>query len=275
MNMQEVPGAMLAEGGLSQKVAIVTGGGSGLGREMAVEFARLGARVVVAGRREANLQQTVAMIAEAGGEALAVPTDVRQPDQVEHLVGRTVQRFGRVDILVNNAAGNFVCPAEELSANGWRSVVGIVLDGTFYCSQAVGKQMIRQGEGGTILNIIATYAWTGSPGVVHSASAKAGVLAMTRTLAVEWAKHGIRVNAIAPGPIDGTGAGPQLWPTEEARAAVLEGVPLGRFGTAEELAWAASYLVSDYAGYISGECLTMDGAMWLQKMRFKERTPRG
>lgn len=265
---------MLHEGSLVGKVALVTGGGTGLGKAMAIEFARLGAKVVVASRKRENLEATVAEIAAAGGEALAVTLDVRQPEQVQAAIEATVQRFGKLEILVNNAAGNFVCPAEELSANGWRAVVGIVLDGTFFCSQAFCKQVMRQGGGGSIINIIATYAWHGSPGVVHSASAKAGVLAMTQTLAVEWAKYGIRVNAIAPGPIDGTGAGPQLWPTPEARQAVLEGIPVGRFGTAAEIAWAAAYLASDYAGFISGDCLTLDGAAWLNRSRFKQSTPR-
>ena len=195
---------MLAEGTFEGKVAIVTGGGSGLGRAMAREFARLGAAVVVAGRRAEPLDETVAEIEDWGGSAYAKPTDVRDPEQVEALVAETVRRFERVDVLVNNAAGNFVVRGEDLSPNGWRAVVGIVLDGGFLCTRAAGRRMIEQGEGGAILSVLASYAWTGGPGTVHSASAKAGLLAMTRTLAVEWARHGIRVNCICPGP-DGHG----------------------------------------------------------------------
>ncbi|BDG58979.1 2,4-dienoyl-CoA reductase [Caldinitratiruptor microaerophilus] len=260
---------MLPAGTLADRVAIITGGGTGLGKAMALEFARLGARVVLASRKQENLEKAAAEIAGRGGEALVVPTDVRDPGQVDNLVNRTLERFGKIDILVNNAAGNFVCPAEELSVNGWNAVVNIVLNGTFYCTRAVARHWIGQGRGGNILNIIATYAWTGGPGTVHSAAAKAGVLAMTRTLAVEWAPRGIRVNCIAPGPVDGTGAAPQLWPTEEARQAVIQAVPLGRMGTPEEIAHAAAYLVSDYAGFITGEVLTIDGGTWLGRGLFK------
>src|SRR3954453_22216919 len=232
---------MLAEGTYDGQVAVVTGGGSGMGRAMAREFARLGAAVVVAGRRPEPLQETVGMIEAAGGTALARPTDVRDPEQVEAMVAAAVERFGRVDVLVNNAAGNFVVKAEDLSPNGWRAVVGIVLDGGFLCSRAAGKRMIEQGDGGAILSVIASYAWTGGPGTIHSAAAKAGVVAMTRTLAVEWAPHGIRANCICPGPTDTEGAGQALWPTEEDRARVAATVPLGRLASPEEVAvWAAA-----------------------------------
>ena len=260
---------MLPPGTLQDRVAIITGGGTGLGKAMALEFTRLGARVVLASRKPENLEKAAAEIAERGGEALTVPTDVRDPEQVDRMVQAALDRFGRIDILVNNAAGNFVCPAEELSVNGWNAVVNIVLHGTFYCTRAVARHWIAQGQGGNILNIIATYAWTGGPGTVHSAAAKAGVLAMTRTLAVEWAPKGIRVNCIAPGPVDGTGAAPQLWPTEEARQAVLSSIPLGRMGRPEEIAHAAAYLVSDYAAFITGEVLTIDGGQWLGRGVFK------
>ncbi|ADU51825.1 short-chain dehydrogenase/reductase SDR [Thermaerobacter marianensis DSM 12885] len=260
---------MLPPGTLQDRVAIITGGGTGLGKAMALEFTRLGARVVLASRKQENLDKAAAEIAERGGEVLTVPTDVRDPEQVDRMVQAALDRFGRIDILVNNAAGNFVCPAEELSINGWNAVVNIVLHGTFYCTRAVARRWIAQGRGGNILNIIATYAWTGGPGTVHSAAAKAGVLAMTRTLAVEWAPKGIRVNCIAPGPVDGTGAAPQLWPTEEARQAVIRSVPLGRIGRPEEIAHAAAYLVSDYAGFITGEVLTIDGGQWLGRGVFK------
>jgi NAD(P)-dependent dehydrogenase (short-subunit alcohol dehydrogenase family) len=256
---------MLPEGTFDGKLAIVTGGGSGLGRAMAIELARLGAPVVVAGRRQEALDETVRLITERGGQALAQPTDVREPEAVDALVAAAVDGFGRVDALVNNAAGNFVVKAEDLSPNGWRAVVGIVLDGTFLCSRAAGRRMIEQGEGGAILSVIASYAWTGGPGTVHSAAAKAGVQALTKTLAVEWAEHGIRANCICPGPTDTEGAGQALWPTGEDRARVAATVPLGRLASPEEVAVWAAALCSPYAGYITGETLTIDGGHWLEQ----------
>jgi NAD(P)-dependent dehydrogenase (short-subunit alcohol dehydrogenase family) len=256
---------MLPEGTFEGRTAVVTGGGSGLGRAMALELARAGAAVVVAGRREEPLAETVSLVEEGGGQALAQPTDVREPDAVDALMAAAVERFGRIDVLVNNAAGNFVVKAEDLSPNGWRAVVGIVLDGGFLCSRVAGKQMIEQGEGGAILSVIASYAWTGGPGTVHSAAAKAGILALTRTLAVEWAPYGIRANCICPGPTDTEGAGQALWPTEEDRARVASTVPLGRLATPEEVAVWAAALCSPYAGYITGENLTIDGGHWLEQ----------
>jgi NAD(P)-dependent dehydrogenase (short-subunit alcohol dehydrogenase family) len=256
---------MLAEGTLAGKAAIVTGGGSGIGRALALELARLGAAVTVAGRRPDPLAETVAAIEAGGGRAQAQPTDVREPDQVDALIAASVERFERVDILVNNAAGNFVVRAEDLSPNGWRAVVGIVLDGSFLCARAAGRRMLEQGEGGAILSVIASYAWTGGPGTVHSAAAKAGLLAMTRTLAVEWAPHGIRVNCICPGPTDTEGAGAALWPSAEDRARVAATVPLGRLATTEEVAQWGAALCSPYASYITGENLTIDGGHWLEQ----------
>src|SRR5690606_38135763 len=173
---------MLPEGTLQDRVAIITGGGTGLGKAMSQEFSRLGARVVLASRNEDNLKRTAAEIEAQGGQALAVPVDVRNPDQVDRMVQAALDRFGRIDILVNNAAGNFVCPAEELSVNGWNAVVNIVLHGSFYCTRAVARDWIRQGRGGRILTILATYAWTGGPGPGQPAAARAGALAVTRTL---------------------------------------------------------------------------------------------
>ena len=256
---------MLAEGTFDGRVAIVTGGGSGMGRAMAQEFARLGASVVVAGRRAEPLEQTVALVEEAGGAAAAEPTDVREPDQVEALVAAAAGRFGRLDVLVKNQAGNFVVRAEDLSPIGWRAVVSIVLVGGFLCSRAAARQMIQQGEGGAIVSVLASYAWTGGPGTVHSAAAKAGLLAMTRTLAVEWAQHGIRVNTITPGPTDTEGAAAALWPTEEDRARVAATVPLGRLATVDEVAWWTAALCSRYADYVTGENLTIDGGHWLEQ----------
>jgi NAD(P)-dependent dehydrogenase (short-subunit alcohol dehydrogenase family) len=256
---------MLAEGTFDGRAAIVTGGGGGLGRAIALELARLGASVTVAGRRPEPLAETVGLVEGKGGRALAQPTDVRDPDQVQALVDATVERFGRVDVLVNNAAGNFVVRAEDLSPNGWRAVVSIVLDGAFLCSRAAGRRMIEQGDGGAILSVIASYAWTGGPGTVHSAAAKAGVLALTRTLAVEWAAHRIRVNTICPGPTDTEGAGGALWPTEEDRKRVAATVPLGRLASPEEIAVWAVALCSPDAGYITGENLVIDGGHWLEQ----------
>jgi NAD(P)-dependent dehydrogenase (short-subunit alcohol dehydrogenase family) len=257
---------MLAEGTFEGKVALVTGGGSGLGRAFALEFARLGAGVVVAGRRPEPLDETVGLIEGQGGKALGQPTDVRDPEQVDALVAGAVDRFGRVDVLVNNAAGNFVVKAEELSPNGWRAVVAIVLDGGFLCSRAAGRQMIEQGEGGAILSVIASYAWTGGPGTIHSAAAKAGIVAMTRTLAVEWAPHGIRANCICPGPVDT----PLMRGIEElvnpddpaaARAMFAGTTALKRYGLPEEIAELVHFLLSDASSYITGAPISVDGGV--------------
>jgi len=266
---------MLPGGTLQDRVAIITGGSSGLGLAMARHFGQLGAAVALAARNGERLDAAVRELESQGIAALGVPTDVRDPAQVDRLLAAALERFQRVDILVNNAAGNFVCPAHELSVGGWNAVVNIVLNGTFYCTRAVGRHWIEQGRPGSILNIVATYAWMGGPGTVHSAAAKAGVLAMTRTLAVEWAPYRIRVNALAPGPIDKTGGAAQLWPTQEAAERLRSHIPLGRFGEPEEVAHAAAYLVSDYASFITGECLVIDGGGWLGRNLFVERTPRG
>ncbi len=259
---------MLPERSLDGRVAIITGGGTGIGRAIAFEYARLGAKLVLASRSAEHLEPTALELRKAGAQVLAIPMDVRVPEQVEHLCQETTRQFGSIDILVNNAAGNFICPAEKLSPNGWNAVVNIVLNGTFYCSRAAGLQMIASGRGGNILNIVATYAWTGGPGTIHSASAKAGVVSMTRTLAVEWARYKIRVNAIAPGPVETEGAGSKLWAAPEVRSAMIRGIPRGRIGTMEEIAHASAYLVSDFADFITGEVLVMDGGQWLGKGMF-------
>ncbi len=261
---------MLPEKTLDGRVAIITGGGTGIGFAIADEYARLGAKLVLASRNPEHLEPAAQALRakHSGAQVLMVPTDVRIPEQVDDMRQETLRQFGSIDILVNNAAGNFICPAEKLSPNGWNAVVNIVLNGSFYCSRAAGLQMIESGRGGNILNIVATYGWTGGPGTIHSACAKAGVVCMTRTLAVEWARYKIRVNAIAPGPVETPGAGGKLWATPEVRATMLKTVPRGRIGTPEEIARASAYLVSDYADFVTGEVMVMDGGQWLGKGMF-------
>ncbi len=253
---------------LKGQVAIVTGGGTGIGLAIARRLGELGARVVIGSRNADNLEKGSAELRHAGLDPLCVQIDVRNPEQVDEMVERTVKHFGRIDILINNAAGNFVCRAEELSPNGWNAVIGIVLNGSFYCSRAVGRHMIARGGGGTIVSILANYVWTGSAGTIHSAAAKAGVMSMTQTLAAEWAKHKIRVNAVAPGPIESPGAAKQLWSTPDAVDRITEMVPLKRWGTPREVADAVAFLVAPGAGFITGEILTIDGGSWLGRGTF-------
>ena len=262
---------------LNDKSIIVTGGGTGLGKSMATRFAELGANLVITSRRQEVIDKTAEELRDHGGKVLAIACDVRDPEQVNDMVSQTVDEFGKIDILLNNAAGNFISPTEDLSPNAFKTIVDIVLNGTFNCTQAAGKVM-REKEGGVILNIVTTYAWTGSGYVVPSASAKAGVLAMTRSLAVEWAKYGIRTLAIAPGPFPTKGAWSRLAPPGLGIEKKMRNrVPLKRVGEHIELANLASYLVSDQAAYINGEVVTIDGGEWLQgagEMNELEKLPK-
>src|SRR6476661_8181286 len=254
---------------LKGKVAIVTGGGTGLGLAIAKRMGELGADVAIGNRNAAHLEQGTADLRHAGLDPLAVQVDVRKPEQVDEMVARVVRHFGHIDILINNAAGNFICRAEELSPNGWNAVVGIVLNGSFYCSRAVGRHMIARGGGGSIVSILANYVWTGSPGTVHSAAAKAGVMSLTQTLAVEWARHGIRVNAVAPGPIEASpGAAKQLWDSPDAVDRITSMIPGGRWGTPAQVADAVAFLAAPQSSFITGEILTIDGGSWLNKGTF-------
>ncbi|MBI2338968.1 MAG: SDR family oxidoreductase [Deltaproteobacteria bacterium] len=248
---------------LKDKVILITGGGTGLGKSMALGFADLGADIAICGRRKDVLESAAREIEKKGVKVFVGACDVRKPDEVEKAVGDVFEKFGKISGLVNNAAGNFICPTEYLSPNGFDAIVKIVLYGSFNCTQAVGKRWIGACVGGRILSICTTYAWTGSAFVVPSACAKAGVLAMTQSLAVEWAKYKIRLNAVAPGPFKTEQAWNNLMP-EGFEAKMLKRNPLGRTGRHEELVNLASYLMSDQAEYINGECVTIDGGEWIQ-----------
>lgn len=246
------------------RAAIVTGGGTGLGLAISLELARRGYPVVVASRREEHLRAAEEGVRQAGGQVLVCPCDVREREQVAGVIEQAENRFGSVGVLVNNAAGNFVVRAEELSPRGWEAVRGIVLDGTWNFSQEAGKRWIARGETGSILNIIATYAWTGASGVVHSVSAKAAVLAMTRALAMEWGKFGIRVNALAPGIMVTEDAAKNLGYADPAvQHALAARVPLRRLARVEEVAALACDLVTNRHPYVTGDCWTVDGGLWL------------
>ncbi|HHC78994.1 MAG TPA: SDR family oxidoreductase [Flavobacteriia bacterium] len=265
MNQYQKP--MLKEGSLKDKVIVITGGGSGLGKAMTTYFLELGAKVVITSRNLEKLQKvTIELEEKTGGKVLPVQCDVRNYDEVAAMLKATLDEYGKVDGLLNNAAGNFISPTERLSANAFDTIIDIVLKGTKNCTLAFGKHWIdiKQPKA-TVLNIVTTYAWTGSAYVVPSATAKAGVLAMTRSLAVEWAKYGIRFNAIAPGPFPTKGAWDRLLPGDlKDKFDMKKKIPLRRVGEHQELANLAAYLMSDFSAYINGEVVTIDGGEWLQ-----------
>lgn len=251
---------------LKDRAIFITGGGSGLGRSMALRFAELGAHIFVVGRRQQPLKEVCDEIHRTGGSAAFATCDVRDPAAVEAAASAADQQFGRIDTVVNNAAGNFMARTESLSPNAFNAVVGIVLNGSFHCTQTFGKRWIAQKLGGNVLSIVTTYASAncGSGFVVPSACAKAGVLAMTTSLAVEWAKYHIRLNAIAPGPFPTEGAWSRLMPSKEYEKHARDKHPMKRFGRHEELTNLAAFLISDMSEYINGECVVIDGGQWLR-----------
>lgn len=258
---------MLREGALKDQVLIVTGGGSGLGKSMTKYFLQLGAKVAITSRDLDKLQGTAQeLMNETGGEVLPISCDVRHYEQVEAMLQTVLDKWGKVDGLLNNAAGNFISPTERLSANAFDVIIDIVLKGTKNCTLALGKHWIKiKQPKATVLNIVTTYAYTGSAYVVPSATAKAGVLAMTRSLAVEWAKYGVRFNAIAPGPFPTKGAWDRLLPGNlKDQLDPAKRVPVGRVGEHQELANLAAYLMSDFSAYVNGEVITIDGGEWLK-----------
>jgi NAD(P)-dependent dehydrogenase (short-subunit alcohol dehydrogenase family) len=258
--------AVFHEDLLKNQAIFLTGGGTGLGRSMALRFAGLGARMFLVGRREAPLKEVCDEIHRTGGAAAYTTCDVRDYEAVEAAAAKAEEQFGEITTLVNNAAGNFMARTEKLSPNAFNAVVGIVLNGTFNCTQVFGKRWIAQKSAGNVLNIVTTYAAVncGSGFVVPSACAKAGVLAMTTSLAVEWARYHIRFNAIAPGPFPTEGAWSRLMPSKQFEDHAKDKHPMKRFGRHEELANLAAFLVSDLAEYINGECVVIDGAQWLR-----------
>ena len=261
---------MLRDGALEGKTFVVTGGGTGLGKSMTKYLLQLGANVVISSRKLQVLEETAhELMQETGGKVLPIACDVRDYGAIEAMKDKSIAEFGKVDGLLNNAAGNFISPTERLSHRAIDTIVDIVLKGTYYCTLAFGKHWIEQQQKATVLSIVTTYAWTGSAFVVPSAMAKSGVLTMTRSLAVEWAKYGIRFNAIAPGPFPTKGAWDRLFPVDafpehlRDRFSDFGNVPIKRVGEHQELANLAAYLLSDFSSYINGDVITIDGGEWL------------
>jgi NAD(P)-dependent dehydrogenase (short-subunit alcohol dehydrogenase family) len=255
---------IFAAGLLRDKVVLVTGAGTGIGRGIALSMAAYGAHVVLASRTLGHLRLVADEITAQGGRSLPLQTDIRDPEHIDRMLRLTLEAFGQVDVLVNNAAGSFLSAARKITPKGWQTVIDTTLNGTFYCSRAVGLHMIERG-GGKILNITATLHFKGSPGLIAPAAAKAGVEALTKTLALEWAKFHILVNAIAPGPIYTEGADRNLWSNEAFHDMIKRGVPLGRFGTVDDIANMAVYLASPAGDYITGATFVVDGGEWLKK----------
>ena len=257
---------MLREGSLKGKNILITGGGTGLGRAMGEYFLELGANLVITSRKLEVLEETAKeMMAKSGGKVIPLVCDVREIDQVEAMWAQCIAEFGQIHGVLNNAAGNFISPTESLSANAFNTVLDIVLKGTSQVTLTAGKHWIATKQPGVFLNIVTTYAWTGSGYVVPSAAAKAGVLALTRSLAVEWAKYGIRSNAIAPGPFPTEGAWSRLLPGDLVKKFdPAKKVPVGRVGVHQELANLAAYLISDFSAYVNGDVITIDGGEWLK-----------
>jgi NAD(P)-dependent dehydrogenase (short-subunit alcohol dehydrogenase family) len=240
------------------RVALVTGGATGIGKALAKAFAEHGADLVIASRKEDNLKSAAAELGATGAQVMFKVVDIKQPDQVDKLVGETLDRFKKIDFLINNAGANFLSPAIDISPNGWRTIIDTVLNGTFYVSRAVAKPMLERGFG-RIVNMASTNAHNGSPLMVHSGAAKAGVISMTETLAVEWAAGGITVNAIAPGPVDTAGANQRLWPDPKFVARLEKRIPMGRFARPDDIVGPTLFLCSDAAAFITGATLVVDG----------------
>ncbi len=257
---------MLKEGSLKGRTILVTGGGSGLGKSMSKYFLQLGANVIICSRKLEKINKAVEELhAETGGNITGYACDVRNYEEVENVIKQGVEKYGEINGLVNNAAGNFISPTERLSHRAFDTVVDIVLKGSYNCSLALGKYWIEKNIKASVLSIVTTYAWVGSGYVVPSACAKAGVLAMTKSLAVEWGKYGLRFNAVAPGPFPTKGAWDRLFPKEFMDALDINNkIPVGRVGEHQELANLAAYLMSDYSAYINGDVITIDGGEWMQ-----------